>query len=446
MTSKVNGGSWDCLLCVGDQGGAGCECPRSGTDRTWTPNPKPEDLRAADIRQWEEHFRRLEIMERGAALADPEPERKPETKAPPRQEPEPEPPDALAPLDIRSSWAVPPPARRWLVKNWLPHGRICMFAGRGAAGKSQLALQLAHAVTRDLPNGEARTWFEGGPSIEDGQGSVAFASWEDSGNEVLRRMLHNPQFDHRGAPDFDKDVGGRFHFLDLAGKGPLWSTGTSRQTFGELTGVGASLRATCQTLGVRLLVVDALSSAYAGNENERPAVRAFLSSWDRWSRDNSCCVLLIAHPAKNAEGLDAGYSGSTDWRAGCRSLLVLSRPKGAADRAKLTCDKLNAAKPPSPVALGSPRWWQAIEVDPMLIDDADAIELRESIIATIREHGQLNRRQIRSTLHKGKGAVDDALAKMELDRTLDMSRDGNAKIYSLAIPDADLNPEPDIPF
>ena len=384
-------------------------------------------------------------MELRAAQADPEPEAKP--KAPPRQEPEPEPePDTLAPFRDTFKLGGPAPGRRWLVEGWLPHGRICMFAGRGAAGKSQLALQLAHAITRDLPNGEARTWFEGGPSIEDGQGSVAFASWEDSANEALRRMLHNPQFDQRGAPDFDKDVGGRFHFLDLAGRGPLWAIGTSRQTFGELTGVGASLRATCQTLGVRLLVVDALSSAYAGNENERPSVRAFLSSWDRWARDTGCCVLLVAHPAKNAEGLDAGFSGSTDWSAGCRSLLVLSRPKGAADRAKLTCDKLNAAKAPAPVALGSPRWWQAIEVDPMLIDDAEAIELRESIVAALQAHGPLNRRQICATLHKGKGAVDDALAKMEMDRSLDMSRDGNAKIYSLGNPDADINPETDIPF
>ena len=443
VAPKANGGFWSCILCVGDQGGEGSACPTCGTDRTWTPNPKPEDVYAAQMQQNVKHMRQLEIMERRAAQADHEPQ------VAPRPEPAPQgqaTPDDLAGLDIRSSWAVPPPARKWLVDGWIPDGRIAMLAGRGAAGKSQISLQLAHAITRDLPNGGTRTWFSGGPEIMGGQGSVAFATWEDDGDEVLRRMLNNPEFDQRGAPDFDKDVGGRFHFLDLAGRGPLWAVGTSRQTFGELTPVGLSLRATCQTLGARLLVVDALSSAYAANENERPAVRAFLSSWDRWARDTGCCVLLVAHPSKNAEGVDASYSGSTDWRAGVRSLLVLSRPKGVADRGKLVCDKLNAAQNPSPVALGSPRWWQTIDVDPMEIDDADTLEIRESIVDAIKEHGPLNRSKIRAALRKGKTAVDNTLAKMEMDGSLAMKRDGNAKIYSLGNPDAPINSEHDIPF
>ena len=262
--------------------------------------------------------------------------------------------DKMLNIDIRSSWAVPPPAREWLVAGWLPANRIAMLAGRGAAGKSQIALQLSHAITVDLPAGDTRAWFEGGPEIPGGQGAVAFVTWEDDGDEILRRMLSNPEYDH-GAPEFDKNVGGRFHFIDLAGRGPLWA-GDSHRSYGELTPVGESLRAACQSLGTRLLVIDALSSAYAGNENERPAVRAFLSSWDRWARDNNCAVLLVAHPPKS-DGQDSFYSGSTDWRAGVRSLLVLSRPKGVADRAKLACDKLNSARTPDPIALASPRWW-----------------------------------------------------------------------------------------
>lgn len=358
--------------------------------------------------------------------------------------------DELVRLDIRSSWAIPPPAREWLVDGWLPANRIAMLSGRGAAGKSQIALQLAHAITRESTAGGSRSWFEGGPDIPGGQGSVAFTTWEDDSDEFLRRMLGDPK-NRNGTLEFDKDVGGRFHFIDLAGQGPLWAIGAARDSYGELTPVGISLRATCDSLGVRLLVVDALSSAFAANENERAAVRAFLSSWDRWARDTGCAVLLIAHPPKS-DGPDNHYSGSTDWRAGVRSLLVLSRPKGVADRAKILCDKLNSAQTPDPIALGSPRWWEKIEVDPLEIDDPANLELRERVVDAIKEHGPMNRTQIRATIQKGKTAVDEMLARLEMDKTLGMTQDGNAKFYSLEKHRAeknraaDENTDPDIPF
>ena len=72
--------------------------------------------------------------------------------------------------------------------------------------------------------------------------------------------------------------------------------------------------------------------------------------------------------------------------------------------------------------------------------------MRESIVDALKEHGPLNRTKIRAVLHKGKTAVDDTLAKMELDRSLVMTKDGNAKIYSFGNPEAPINPEPDIPF
>ena len=40
----------------------------------------------------------------------------------------------------------PPPPRRWLVKDWLPAGRVTLLAGQGGIGKSRLALQLAAGI------------------------------------------------------------------------------------------------------------------------------------------------------------------------------------------------------------------------------------------------------------------------------------------------------------
>ena len=341
--------------------------------------------------------------------------------------------DDFSPLDIRSEWSSPPPARRWLVQDWLPADRIAMLTGRGGAGKSQLALQLAYAIAGNMPEGDRRAWFRDGPEIPGGQGAVAFATWEDDGDEALRRMLNNPEFDHAGAPAFEESVDGRFHFIDLAGRGPLWTTGASHQSYGELTPVGAALRGSCQALGARLLIVDALSSAYAGNENERPAVRAFLSSWDRWARDAACVVLLIAHPPKG-EGEDNHYSGSTDWRNGTRSLIVLERTKGVADRAKLVCDKLNSAKTPDTIPLGSPRFWERIEVDPTLIaiGDDEASDIRERIVDALTTHGELSKNKIRAAISKAKAATFNVVDAMELDGAITMRKEGPAHLYSLA--------------
>ena len=424
------------------------------------PWPDPSDMEMAAINQrlaaWGvEITQKNEDMDDEKAVdldavSEPKPEPEPKTKTKPRPAPDPAPgPDAraddprpapvaddaddeLPALDIRSEWATPPPPREWLVDGWLPAHRISMIAGRGAAGKSQLALQLAYGVTSDF-DGIKRTWFSGGPEITAGQGAVAFVTWEDDGNEVLRRMIANPAI-RNGAPEFNRSVNGRFHFIDLAGKGPLWAIGASYRAFGELTPVGASLRATCQSLGVSLVIIDALSSAFAANENDRASVRAFLSSWDRWARDTKCAVLLVAHPPKSAEGVDSHFSGSTDWRAGVRSLLVLTRPKGIADRATLTCDKLNSARTPNTIPLCAPRWWERVLVDPNVIeiDDAEATEIRQRVMDALTTHGELSKNKIRAAIQKSKSATFNVVDRMELAGEIIMQKNGSAHLYSLA--------------
>ena len=412
---KAGASGFGCIVCGGTAADKFGDCLRCGTEFIALSEPKPKPAPG--------------VWSRGD---DPRPA--------------PDADDESPALDIRSEWATPPPARRWLVDGWLPDGRIAIFTGRGGSGKSQLALQLATALSSDISDGGRREWFPDGPEVQGGQGTTIFCTWEDDDDEIQRRMLANPAFSYSGAVAFEASMGGRFVFVDAAGRGPLWSVGPSRETFGELTPLGGALREVCEANDARLLVVDALASAYGCSENERPSVRAFLSSWDRWARDANCTVLIVAHPPKNTEGADAVYSGSTDWRNGCRAMITLDRPKGVSDRAVLRCDKLNAAQIPSPFALASPRWWQAIAVDPIEIDDADSLEIRASILAAIREHGPLNRAKIRAAIHKGKTAVDSTLDKMELDGSLSMKMAGNAKIYSVVNPDADINPEDDIPF
>ena len=232
------------------------------------------------------------------------------------------------------TWIGPWPVREWLIPGWLPVGRLGMLSGRGGRGKSRLALQLAARM--------AASPAAGGPFVpparEPGNaaavadahlaldatraGPVVYASWEDERDEAGRRIANF------GADDLavPADLAGRLRYLDLRGEGPLWGPASEARhlaVLGELTPVGRRVRATCEALDARLLVVDSLAGAYGSDENTRALVRLFCASWDRWATDTRCAVMLIAHPPKTPGGagvgqVDRDYSGSTDWHGAAR--------------------------------------------------------------------------------------------------------------------------------
>lgn len=157
-----------------------------------------------------------------------------------------------------------PTPRRWVLDRWLPEGRTVLFAGPGGKGKSRLALQLAVTV---VTNGH-RQWVasdtlaQGAPeriatphfgaeAARTSPSVAVYASWEDEASEIDRRLAC------LGASEAVED---RLHFIDLAGRGALWEpmqTGSRHtSTLGALAHVGVLLRAYCEQVKARLLVVD----------------------------------------------------------------------------------------------------------------------------------------------------------------------------------------------
>ena len=61
---------------------------------------------------------------------------------------------------------------------------------------------------------------------------------------------------------------------------------------------GHELRRLCEEVGARLLIVDPSAAAYGSNENSRALVRAFVSDFDAWARDNNCAILILVAPAE----------------------------------------------------------------------------------------------------------------------------------------------------
>ena len=257
-------------------------------------------------------------------------------------------------LDARTQPAV----RRWLagseVAGWLPAGRLAMLTGEGGAGKSRLALQLAVAVAGET-GAEAQRVFPSdrrgaeraedvGPEVSAALGAVAMIGWEDEADEAQRRLRWLAD----GGLISASATGSRLHYLDAAeaDSGALWAA-PERFAPATWTDFGHGVLDWLERIDeLRLAIIDPLAAAFGDNENDRAAVRAFLTALNAWAARTGVAVLIVAHPPKTA----ATYSGSTDWRNGVRALWTLSRerapgfeaPKGNAthsDGWALTLDK-----------------------------------------------------------------------------------------------------------
>lgn len=224
-----------------------------------------------------------------------------------------------------------PPPRDWLIPGWIPAGRLASLYGHGGTGKSRLAMQIAAALMHGgypiRPSGDLADVADRPGimrEIRDGGGKrVLWLSWEDETSEFVRRwkLAHAAEAIRAEHPA----EGGLFRYVDMRKiGGALWeprpdgSRHTSTQ--GDWTRVGRDFLATLE--GHDLAIVDPLAAAYASSEVERALVRQFCAALDGMAERAGCGVLLIGHPPK--AGAD-GYSGSTDWRAAVRSMMVMER-------------------------------------------------------------------------------------------------------------------------
>ena len=347
--------------------------------------------------------------------------------------------DAVAalhpPVEARVDWSTPPPPRRWLIDGWLSRGRPALLSGRGGAGKSKIGLQLCHAVASH-PAPDGRRWMEGGPAINGTEETAVFATWEDDADEMSRRLLDcprygwNPASPMAAAQMLGDDLGDRFHAIDLVGCGPLWIDNGDRRP--ALTRIGADLRAHCETVGARLLVIDPLASAYGGNENDRGAVRSFLGSWDAWARQTDCTILIVAHPPKGNGGDDGRYSGSTDWRNAVRSFLHLDRTDGEPNTATLIADKVSYGPSPPPVELRDWVWWRAISTESAMRAKEQAADmLADDIVDLLRKDGPLAQSDIFDRLQGRHATIREALRHLVAEKRIADTRTNNRLSYAV---------------
>ena len=265
--------------------------------------------------------------------------------------------------------------REWLIPNWLPANTVTMFTGQGGAGKSWLTLQVACEITSHAKseswgksNYQAPKPSEYDDSTDNDPKHIVFATYEDEPAELKRRL--NALSSSFGWIESEREVIKKhLHIVDMRGVGSVWGPGAGNHIAitGELLRTGEALRKVCEDIGARLLILDPLSGAFGGNENDRTAVYDFVSSFRGWGDAAKCAMLVIGHLPKGADGRAAGFSGSTAWEASARAMWLLATKKDKDDKPyyALQHTKSNYAMQQKdiPVAKDSYGWWLQCNVD-----------------------------------------------------------------------------------
>ena len=206
---------------------------------------------------------------------------------------------------------TPVPERSWLVRDLIPDKTVTMLGGDGGVGKSLLALQLAAATSRGTD------WAGTLPT----PGPVLYISAEDDLDELHRRLA-----DIAAASGEDLAVFTDLHLLPLAGLEAVLGAADGKGLI-SATPLLHAVTAKVVELRPRLLVVDNLADAFAGNENSRPEARQFVGILRGIAIKHELAVVLISHPSLTGLSSGTGTSGSTAWSNSVRSRLYLDRAK-----------------------------------------------------------------------------------------------------------------------
>lgn len=220
--------------------------------------------------------------------------------------------DLPPPREIVSDWTTQPEPQPWLIRDWLPQHELMLFTGAGGVGKSTLALQLAIALCLNERNW-IPTFNPGAPyhlaSTEPGDWTCHIAGYEDNRNQMLARTQRITD-----SPNLLTD---RLFFSRE--RDGLWLSDRADE-YGKPTDALKTLLDDSEPRD--FLVIDPTAAAYAGNENDRGQVRAFLKYLAFWCEQTQTTLMLVAHPAKE---LSSVFSGSTDWRNAPRAFWSLTR-------------------------------------------------------------------------------------------------------------------------
>lgn len=188
----------------------------------------------------------------------------------------------------------------WIWRNYLPAGMLIILGGAPGCGKTTILMSLAATVTK------GGCWPDG--SRCDGTGDVLIWSGEDPPSVLAGRL-------HAHGADMS-----RVHFID--GK-----TGAADSAFDPGCDMALLEDAAAKLTAPRLLILDPVVSAVAGDSHKGAEVRRSLQPVVNLAHRIGCAVVGITHFSKGTAGRDPveRITGSIAFAALARVVLVAAK-------------------------------------------------------------------------------------------------------------------------
>lgn len=203
-----------------------------------------------------------------------------------------------------------PPVRVWRWANFIPDMQATLITGAGASGKSLATQQMATCIAMGLP-------FLGVPT---NACPSLYITCEDDLDELHRRQAAiNEALGVKPAETRDR-------LLLVSLQGEVANELATFTSEGEMTIARRfdQIARTCLDRGLKHVTIDNTAHTFAGNENDRHQVAAFVNLNNRLAQIIGGSVLMVGHPNKAGDS----YSGSTAWENQVRSRLYLEVPRG----------------------------------------------------------------------------------------------------------------------
>lgn len=269
--------------------------------------------------------------------------------------------ETFAVADLGAWATIQPTPKPFIMAGFVPARELTLATGAGGANKSTFGQQLATCCAAGVPM----------LGIDVMQGPALYITAEDDDDRLHWMQTH---ICRALAVDM-AGMAGKLHLVSLRGR-----LGNELATFdaeGKLRPAPSFqlLKATIEQTGSSLVVLDNAAHLFAGNENDRQQVTAFVNLLYSLCRDLGVTIILVAHSNKAGDS----YSGSTAWLNAVRSQIVLQRPEGAIDPDErlLTLGKANYARQGEELRF---RWHEFA-----LVRDEDLpADLRQEMAATVQ--------------------------------------------------------------
>nr|WP_165388518.1 AAA family ATPase [Sphingomonas populi] len=276
------------------------------------------------------------------------------------------PPEAFELADL-TLWArTAPTPKAFVMAPYIPRDDVVIITGDGGTNKSTLALQISACAAA----GKQMLGMDVVPS------PALYITAEDDQRENHWRIA---KIAHAIGTTLD-DLSGRLHIASLRGR--LNNELATFEGDGKMRPAPAyrMLRETIRQTGAKLVTLDNVAHLFAGNENDRSNVTAFINLLYQLCGDLAVTILLIAHRNKAGDA----YSGSTAWLNAVRSQVLMERADEDPDVRRMSLGKANYARAGEDITF---RWH-----DFALVRDADLTPGMAQQIAEITAANAANAR------------------------------------------------------